>query len=160
LRIVQYGLCCCEQFWDNIYNESHQEGSAMELGTVGLGRMGGNMAQRLINGGHKIVAFDPSEEARDGVVNSGGEAVASLADLVSRLSSPRAVWVMLPAGEITESAINQLAYLLSPGDTVLDGGNANYKDSIRRATALKEKGLSFIDAAPAAEYGDWPRATA
>ena len=67
---------------------------------------------------------------------------------------------LLPAGEITESAINQLAYLLSPGDTVLDGGNANYKDSIRRATALKEKGLSFIDAAPAAEYGDWPRATA
>ena len=66
----------------------------MELGTVGLGRMGGNMAQRLINGGHKIVAFDPSEEARDGVVNSGGEAVASLADLVSRLSSPRAVWVV------------------------------------------------------------------
>ena len=117
----------------------------MELGMVGLGRMGGNMAQRLINGGHKIVAFDPSEEARDGVVNSGGEAVALLADLVSRLSSPRAVWVMVPAGEITESTINQLADLLSPGDTVLDGGNANYKDSIRRAAALKEKDLSFID---------------
>ncbi len=112
---------------------------------VGLGRMGVNMAQRLFNGGHKIVDFDSSEEARHGVVSSGGETLASLADLVSRLSSPRAAWVMVATGEITESTINELTDLLMPGDTVLDGGNANYKDSIGRSAALKVKGLSFID---------------
>ncbi len=117
----------------------------MEHGMVGLGRIGVNMAQRLFNGGHKIVDFDSSEEARHGVVSSGGEILASLADLVSRLSSPRAAWVMVAAGEITESTINELTDLLMPGDTVLDGGNANYKDSMRRSAALKVKGLSFID---------------
>jgi len=117
----------------------------MELGMVGLGRMGGNMAQRLINGGHKVVAFDPSEEARESIINAGGEAVVSLSELVSELASPRAVWVMVPAGDITQSTIDQLADVLSPGDVVLDGGNANYKDSIRRAASLKERGLSFMD---------------
>ena len=117
----------------------------MELGMVGLGRMGGNMAQRLINGGHTIVAFDPSEEARQALTEAGGNAVASLAGLVSALTSPRTVWVMVPAGDITESTINQLADVLSPGDTVIDGGNANYKDSMRRAGVLSERGLSFMD---------------
>lgn len=117
----------------------------MELGMVGLGRMGGNMAQRIINGGHKVVAFDPSEEARQSLAGIGGEAVASLAELVAGLASPKAVWVMVPAGDVTETTINQLADVLGPGDVVLDGGNANYKDSIRRAAALKERGLSFLD---------------
>ncbi|MDA0768921.1 MAG: decarboxylating 6-phosphogluconate dehydrogenase [Chloroflexi bacterium] len=121
------------------------ENRTMELGMVGLGRMGGNMAQRLINGGHKVVAFDPSEEARESIINAGGEAVVSLSELVSELASPRAVWVMVPAGDITQSTIDQLADVLSPGDVVLDGGNANYKDSIRRAASLKERGLSFMD---------------
>lgn len=117
----------------------------MELGMVGLGRMGGNMAQRLINGGHRVVAFDPSEDARENLASAGGDSVASLADLVSSLEAPRAVWVMVPAGDITESTINELADELSPGDVLLDGGNANYKDSMRRAAALKERGLSYMD---------------
>ena len=117
----------------------------MEIGMVGLGRMGGNMAQRLLNGGHRVVAFDPSEQAREAIISVGGEGVDSLTGLISSLASPRAVWVMVPAGDITESTINQLADVLSPGDVVLDGGNANYKDSIRRSEVLKGRGLSFID---------------
>ena len=117
----------------------------MELGMVGLGRMGGNMAQRLISGGHTVVAFDPSEEARESLRGAGGNAVDSLTDLISKLSSPRTVWVMVPAGDITESTIDQLADALSPGDVVIDGGNSNYKDSMRRAALLSVRGLSFMD---------------
>ena len=118
----------------------------MELGMIGLGRMGGNMAQRLLQGGHNVVAYDPRPEAVQALAQEGASGAASLQDLVSGLAVPRAVWVMVPAGDPTESTINSLAQVLSPGDVVIDGGNSNYKDSVRRATALKEKGISFLDA--------------
>ncbi len=117
----------------------------MELGMIGLGRMGGNMAQRLLNGGHRVVAFDPNEDARRAAEGAGANAVTSVQELVAELSAPRAVWVMVPAGDITEKTINDVADALSPGDAVLDGGNSNYKDSARRAAALKERGLEYLD---------------
>ena len=117
----------------------------MELGMIGLGRMGGNMAQRLLNGGHRVVAFDPDEDARKAAGSAGAVTATSVQDLVAKLSAPRAVWVMVPAGDITEKTINDVADALSPGDAVLDGGNSNYKDSARRAAALNERGLDYLD---------------
>ncbi|MCH7625396.1 MAG: decarboxylating 6-phosphogluconate dehydrogenase [Chloroflexi bacterium] len=117
----------------------------MELGMIGLGRMGGNMAQRLLNGGHRVVAFDPNEDARKAAGSAGAVTATSVQDLVAKLSAPRAVWVMVPAGDITEKTINDVADALSPGDAVLDGGNSNYKDSARRAAALNERGLDYLD---------------
>ena len=118
----------------------------MELGMIGLGRMGGNMAQRLLQGGHNVVAYDPRPEAVQALAQEGAAGATSLQDLATRLAAPRAVWVMVPAGDPTESTINSLAQALSPGDVVIDGGNSNYKDSMRRAAALKEKGIAFLDA--------------
>ncbi len=118
----------------------------MELGMIGLGRMGGNMAQRLLRSGHKVVAYDPQAEAVQSLANEGAVEATSLANLIEQLTPPRAVWVMIPAGDPTESTINTLADSLSPGDAVIDGGNSNYKDSVRRAAALAEKGLFFLDA--------------
>jgi 6-phosphogluconate dehydrogenase len=117
----------------------------MELGMIGLGRMGGNMAQRLLNGGHRVVAFDPDENARKSAESAGAITATSVRDLVVELSAPRAVWVMVPAGDITEKTINDVADALSLGDAILDGGNSNYKDSARRAAALKERGLDYLD---------------
>ena len=117
----------------------------MELGMIGLGRMGGNMAQRLVGGGHRVVVYDPSAAAVAAVVKQGAEGVASLEELLARLSSPRAVWLMVPAGEPAESTINVLSSLLSAGDVIIDGGNSNYKDSMRRAESLAGKGLFFLD---------------
>ena len=118
----------------------------MELGMIGLGRMGGNMVQRLLQGGHRIVAYDANAEAIQTVVQQGAVSAASIADLATQLTVPRAVWLMVPSGEPTEGTINALARALSPGDTIIDGGNANYKDSMRRAAALKERGIAFLDA--------------
>ena len=118
----------------------------MELGMVGLGRMGGNMIQRLLEGGHSVVAYDPSPEAVETVEALGARAGKSLEDLVSLLSPPRAIWSMVPSGEITEETIAIMGDLLSPGDTVVDGGNSNYKDSVRRASKLDKKGVAFLDA--------------
>jgi len=118
----------------------------MELGVIGLGRMGGNMAERLLAGGHRIVTYDPRREAIEAMEKLGGVGAESLTDLVATLSAPRAVWVMVPAGDATETTISAVAAMLSPGDTVIDGGNSNYKDSVRRAATLKEKGLAFLDA--------------
>ena len=118
----------------------------MELGMIGLGRMGGNMAQRLLNGGHRIVAFDRSEEALQALAGAGGVSAESISNLVSKLTAPRAVWLMVPSGDITEATVNDVAEALSPGDTIIDGGNANYKDSMRRAASLKERGIDFMDA--------------
>ncbi len=118
----------------------------MELGMIGLGKMGGNMARRLLRGGHRVVGYNRSPgltralESKDGLV-----AAFSLDELVAQLSPPRAVWVMVPAGEATENTVNALAERLSPGDVVVDGGNSNYKDSMRRAAALQDKGLHFVD---------------
>ncbi len=118
----------------------------MELGMIGLGRMGGNMTQRLLRAGHRVVVYDPQVEAVQSLARDGAAGADSLHDLIERLTPPRAVWVMVPAGEATASAIDTLAGSLSPGDTVIDGGNSNYKDSIRRAETLAGKGLAFLDA--------------
>ena len=118
----------------------------MELGMIGLGRMGGNMAQRLLGGGHRIVAYDPNAEAVRGMAAQGAVAAASISELAGLLTPPRAVWVMVPDGPPTETTIDALAEELSPGDVIVDGGNSNYKDSMRRASALKTRGLLFLDA--------------
>ncbi len=118
----------------------------MKIGFVGLGRMGANMIERLLQDGHEIVVYDLSEEARKLAKDKGAEAAGSLDDLVSRLNPPRAVWVMVPAGKATEETIVSLASLLGEGDMLVDGGNSYYKDSIRRAQSLQEKGISFLDA--------------
>ena len=118
----------------------------MEFGMVGLGRMGGNMAQRILRSGHRVVAYDPQAEAVQAFAGEGGVGASSLANLVEQLQPPRAVWVMVPAGGPTESTIDTLTNTLSAGDAIIDGGNSNYKDSVRRASALAERGLSFLDA--------------
>ncbi len=117
----------------------------MELGMVGLGRMGGNMAQRLLTGGHHIVAFDPQPLAVKAAEGNGADGASSLDELVSKLTAPRAVWVMVPDGAPTESTIKSLAELLSDGDMILDGGNSNFNDSIRRSKELAERGIEFMD---------------
>ena len=115
----------------------------MELGVIGLGRMGGNIARRLIGHGHRIVVHDHDPKA----VAALAEAVpaASLAALVEQLAPPRAVWVMLPAGAVTEGVVRELAGLLAAGDTVIDGGNSFYRDDIRRAQELATKGIDYVD---------------
>ena len=117
----------------------------MELGVVGLGRMGGNIAVRLMRGGHRCVVYDRNEHAITSVCAEGAQSAGGLAELVGKLARPRAVWVMLPAGAITEGTVSELAGLLDPGDTVIDGGNTYYKDDIRRARALRERGVIYVD---------------
>lgn len=117
----------------------------MELGMIGLGRMGGNMVQRLLLGGHRVVTYDRSEQAVAASQSQGAAGASSLEELVGKLASPRAVWIMVPAGQPTDETIDSLIPLLSSGDTVLDGGNANYKDSMRRAAKLAENGIDFMD---------------
>ena len=112
---------------------------------VGLGRMGANMAKRLVQSGHQVVGFDRSPEARQAAVDSGATAAASLEDLVVQLSAPRIVWVMVPAGDPTETAIMDLRQTLQDGDLIIDGGNSRYTDSQARARALKESGIAFLD---------------
>jgi 6-phosphogluconate dehydrogenase len=117
----------------------------MELGMIGLGRMGANMTQRLARGGHRIVGFDPNPQARAAIERIGAESAASVHALVSSLSAPRAVWMMVPAGDATDSTITALQPLLTAGDTIIDGGNSNYQDTMRRATALGAQRIQYID---------------
>jgi 6-phosphogluconate dehydrogenase len=117
----------------------------MELGIVGLGRMGANMARRLMADGHRIVAYDVNSDAVSQLAGEGAEGVASLKDLASKLSHPRSVWVMVPAGEITEQTIDDVAAVLKAGDAIVDGGNSYYRDDIRRAEKLREQGIDFVD---------------
>ncbi len=117
----------------------------MKLGMIGLGRMGANMAQRLMQGGHQLVGFDPKPEARKSLQDKGAEAADSLAALVGKLSAPRIVWMMVPAGEITDATLNNLLPLLAAGDIVIDGGNSNYKDTLRRAGTVAAKKIGYID---------------
>ena len=112
---------------------------------IGLGKMGANMAKRLLRGGHRVVVSDLNEAAVADVVEEGAVAAGSLETLAELLTNPRAVWVMVPAGDATQSVIDALARLLSPGDILIDGGNSNYKDTIRRAAFLQEAGLHFVD---------------
>ncbi len=117
----------------------------MELGMIGLGRMGGNMVQRLLAAGHRVVAYDTNQDAVASTRSLGAIGAASLEDLVSLLSPPRAIWLMLPQGQPTEDTIQLLVPLLSSGDVVLDGGNANYKDTLGRAEKLSENGIDLMD---------------
>jgi 6-phosphogluconate dehydrogenase len=117
----------------------------MKIGMVGLGRMGGNMTVRLIRFGHEVVAFDPSPEARARAAAGGAAEAGSLADLVAALEPPRAVWIMVPAGPITEQTLDRLGELLQAGDAVIDGGNSNWRDSQRHAAALAERGVTLLD---------------
>ena len=117
----------------------------MQLGLVGLGRMGGNMARRLTADGHEVVGWDRSPDAVTAVAAGGAAGATSLADLVGRLAPPRAVWVMVPAGAATDETVTALASLLDAGDVVIDGGNSHFKDDVRRAAALASKGLHYVD---------------
>ena len=117
----------------------------MQLGMVGLGRMGGNMTRRLLRGGHEVVVYDQSGEAVGQAVQAGANGASSLRDLVTGLHSPRSVWVMVPAGDATEQAVDELAGLLSPDDTVIDGGNTYFKDDVARAERLSARGLHYVD---------------
>jgi 6-phosphogluconate dehydrogenase len=117
----------------------------MDLGMIGLGRMGANMAQRLVRGGHRIVGFDPNAAARKAAEDSGVESADSLEALVQKLDAPRAIWTMVPAGPITDSTIIALLGLLAPGDCIIDGGNSYYKDSLRRAATCSAKKIDFVD---------------
>jgi 6-phosphogluconate dehydrogenase len=117
----------------------------MELAMIGLGKMGGNMASRLLRGGHQIVAFNRSQEPIRAAVAEGATGATSLEDAVSRLGSPRVVWLMLPAGDTTEQSVIQLSGLLDVNDIIIDGGNSNYKDTMRRASYLADKGIYYVD---------------
>ncbi len=117
----------------------------MELGMIGLGRMGSNMAQRLLLAGHRVVVYDPIPEAVQSLAERGADPASSLPDLASKLAAPRAVWLMVPSGDPTEGTISSLASELSAGDIIIDGGNSNYRDSMRRAADLSAKGLHFLD---------------
>ncbi|MBM4208228.1 MAG: decarboxylating 6-phosphogluconate dehydrogenase [Gammaproteobacteria bacterium] len=118
----------------------------MQLGMVGLGKMGANMVRRLMAGGHRCVGFDVSKASVDSLVQEGAQGAYSLAELVAKLEPPRAVWCMVPAGELTEKTVTALSELLSPGDIIIDGGNSFYKDDARRARQLAEKGIRYVDA--------------
>jgi 6-phosphogluconate dehydrogenase len=117
----------------------------MQIGIVGLGRMGANIARRLMQHGHEAVVFDRNEPAVAGLVGEGAKGAASLAEIVDKLTAPRTVWVMLPAGKITEDTLNDLHKILGADDVIIDGGNTFYKDDIRRAKTLSAKGLHYVD---------------
>lgn len=117
----------------------------MQIGIVGLGKMGANMTKRLLRGGHRVTVTDLNSEAVTALEREGAGGAANLDELVDALDQPRAVWVMVPAGEPTEKTVTSLAARLAPGDTILDGGNSNYKDSMRRAEMVREEGVNFVD---------------
>jgi len=117
----------------------------MQLGIVGLGRMGGNIARRLMRHGHSCVVYDQSAKAVAALAGDGATGSHGLDQLAEKLGAPRAVWLMLPAGQVTEDAVTQLCGMLDPGDIVIDGGNSFYKDDVRRARELKTQGLHYVD---------------
>jgi 6-phosphogluconate dehydrogenase len=118
----------------------------MRIGFIGLGRMGANMVRRLVRDGHEVVAFNRTPEKTREIMTEGAEGAFSLAELVGRLPAPRAVWVMVPAGDATEAMIAELMGLLAPGDTIVDGGNTNFHDDVRRHAMVAGKGLKYVDA--------------
>lgn len=126
----------------------------MQIGIIGLGRMGGNVARRLGRNGHEVVVYDRDSEAIASLKGDGAIGAADPAKLVQKLRPPRAVWVMLPAGKITEDTIVALAKLLQAGDIVIDGGNTFWKDDIRRAKFLKENGIHHLDVGTSGARGD------
>jgi 6-phosphogluconate dehydrogenase len=117
----------------------------MDIGMIGLGRMGGNMAQRLLRGGHRVIGFAPSPDTRRSIEDKGAESAESLAALVAKLPAPRTLWLMVPAGEVTDATLAELLPLLAAGDIVVDGGNSNYKDTMRRAGNFAPKNIDYVD---------------
>jgi 6-phosphogluconate dehydrogenase len=117
----------------------------MKIGLIGLGKMGYNLALNMTNKGHEVVAHDVSEEAMNKIASEGVETAASFEKMISKLPTPKIVWLMVPAGDITEDVMNRVSSLLSEQDIIIDGGNANYKDTLRRGNDLKEKGIYLID---------------
>jgi 6-phosphogluconate dehydrogenase len=117
----------------------------MQLGMIGLGRMGGNMTERLLRGGHQVVVYDRSPAAVEASTAKGAVAAADLAELVAKLAPPRAIWLMVPAGAPVDESIGVLEPLLGAGGILIDGGNSNFKDTLRRAAALREQGLELVD---------------
>jgi 6-phosphogluconate dehydrogenase len=117
----------------------------MDIAMIGLGRMGANMAQRLMRGGHRVVGFDPANAARELLEKNGGETAATLQLTVAKLKAPRALWLMVPSGEITDGTISNLMPLLAAGDTIIDGGNSNYRDTQRRAAAAAQLQIQYVD---------------
>ncbi len=117
----------------------------MRIGMVGLGKMGANMTQRLLRGGHEVVVTDVNPQAIESAVALGAIGAPNLADMIAHLSAPRAVWVMIPAGDPTENIVTQLGTVLDAGDVIIDGGNSNYKDTMRRGAMLAEKHIHLVD---------------
>lgn len=116
----------------------------MQLAMIGLGRMGANIVRRLMKDGHDCVVYDVNQDAVAGLESEGATGAASLAELASRLQAPRTIWLMIPAG-LTGGVVDQLAHVLEPGDIIIDGGNSNYRDDVRRAAALKDSGIHYVD---------------
>jgi len=119
---------------------------SMRIGMIGLGKMGGNMAQRLVQGGHEVIGYDQYPPPDQRVKEMGAGIVSDLKALVAQLPAPRAVWLMVPAGKPTQDTVDELAKILSPGDLIIDGGNTRFTDDIARAEALKPKGIHYMDA--------------
>ena len=117
----------------------------MQLGMIGLGRMGANMVRRLMRNGHQCVVFDLSADNVKALAGEGATGSGSMEDFVKKLTKPRAAWVMVPAGAATENTVLKLASLMEPGDTIIDGGNSYFKDDVRRSKILKEKGIHYLD---------------
>jgi 6-phosphogluconate dehydrogenase len=118
----------------------------MDIGFIGLGRMGANMVRRLLLDKHHVVAYNRTAEKTREIMTEGSDGAFSLPELVQKLDKPRAVWVMVPSGDATESMIDEVLKLLEPGDTIVDGGNSNFHDSVRRHARVAERGVNFIDA--------------
>jgi len=117
----------------------------MQLGMIGLGRMGANMVRRLMRGGHSCVVWDVSPDSIKKLAGEGATGSDSLADFITKLDKPRAVWIMVPAGDATEKTVNDLSAVLEAGDTIIDGGNSYFKDDVRRAKVLTEKSINYVD---------------
>ena len=117
----------------------------MELAMIGLGKMGLNMTTRLVRGGHRVVGVATHASSIEAAVKQGAEGARSLAEVAGILKSPRVVWLMVPAGDVTDGVVAEAAGILQAGDTVIDGGNSNFRDSIRRAELLESKGVEFVD---------------
>src|SRR2546430_1011556 len=117
----------------------------MQLGMIGLGRMGGNIVRRLMKHGHSAVVYDRDPKAVAALAGDGAAGSAALEELVNKLEKPRTVWVMLPAGKITEATIDALSKLMQAGDVIIDGGNTFWQDDVRRGKALKERAIHYVD---------------
>ena len=117
----------------------------MQLGMIGLGKMGANMVKRLMSGGHQCVGFDVNSDSVENLIKEGAQGASTLEEFVAMLHVPRIVWCMVPAGELTEKTVMALKDLLDPGDIIIDGGNSFYKDAVRRAKNLEEKGIQYVD---------------